>query len=239
MKKQIANVLTLLNLFCGAISVVLILRHRVDYVPILFVLSLVFDFLDGFVARKLGSSNELGMQLDSLADVVTFGLLPSVCIFDLMFDSLSQTDTYIVAVLKASVAFFILLMSAYRLAKFNIAGNENFYFVGLPTPANAVFILSVYYIAINGTEIEIPFIVSNYIVLLLITIMSGIVLNAKIPLWSLKISAHNDKNKHLLILFIGSLLLISFFEVAGVAFTIIWYILFSLCTKKTLLKKNY
>lgn len=142
--RHIPNLFTLGNLSFGLLAIQYAYSNHL-YLASLCILSGAFlDFFDGFFARLLKVSGELGKQLDSLADLITFGVAPSVIVFQLIFLSESQSYfnesefSYI-----AYIAFLIPLFSAYRLAKFNIDTNQSDAFIGLPTPANALFFISI------------------------------------------------------------------------------------------------
>jgi CDP-diacylglycerol--serine O-phosphatidyltransferase len=135
MKKHIPNTLTLINLFCGSIAIPLVMMSFVDSAMILVFVCLIADLLDGMVARWLHADSPLGVQLDSLADVISFGLLPGVIIFYL----LQRYGTGDISVGWTILAFLIPVSAALRLAKFNLDTRERTYFYGLPTPAGALF----------------------------------------------------------------------------------------------------
>jgi CDP-diacylglycerol--serine O-phosphatidyltransferase len=142
-KRQIPNLFTMANLACGTLAIVAIfLAQNPFWAAMLAVFALVFDFLDGFLARLLGVSGELGKQLDSLADMVTFGLLPGVIVFDLM----GASNWYAYIPLIAIPVF-----SAYRLGKFNIDTRQSENFIGMPTPANAAFWIPLPVIVIDSS----------------------------------------------------------------------------------------
>ena len=141
----VPNMITLANLLAGAIAVIITLQyHNYTFAMGLVVLAAIFDFLDGFVARLLGQQSPLGVQLDSLADDVTFGLVPAV----VMFDMYSHSESYYGCVPPAMeyMGYLTLIIAAFsvlRLAKFNIDTTQTTEFSGLPTPANALLLLSV------------------------------------------------------------------------------------------------
>ena len=134
MKKHIPNTLTLLNLFCGSMAIPLVLMSFVDTALILCVVCLIADLLDGMTARWLKVDSPLGVQLDSLADVISFGLLPGIIIFYL----LQRYGTGDIAVGWTIFAFLVPVSAALRLAKFNIDTRDHAFFYGLPTPAGAL-----------------------------------------------------------------------------------------------------
>ena len=141
----VPNMITLANLLAGAVAVIITLQyHNYTFAMGLVVLAAIFDFLDGFVARLLGQQSPLGVQLDSLADDVTFGLVPAV----VMFDMYNHSESYYGCVSPAMeyMGYLTLIIAAFsvlRLAKFNIDTTQTTEFSGLPTPANALLLLSV------------------------------------------------------------------------------------------------
>ena len=140
MKAFIPNLLTLLNLFSGAIAVIFAVEGALTIAALSVLLGIFFDFFDGFLARKLKVESTLGLQLDSLADMVTSGLVPGLIMFQLLSLSISGSGHYMD--LLPYTGLLITLGSAYRLANFNIIVDQKNYFTGLPTPANALLILS-------------------------------------------------------------------------------------------------
>ena len=126
------NVITLLNLLCGCLGIIAIWEGKQPLAGYLIIIGLVFDFLDGFVARITKSYSAIGKQLDSLADMTTFGILPALLMFDLMRHSTSER--------WAVVGLLLAVFAALRLAKFNIDERQTMGFIGLPTPAMAVAI---------------------------------------------------------------------------------------------------
>ncbi|MBV6460287.1 MAG: hypothetical protein HJHJAOHD_00395 [Flavobacteriales bacterium] len=146
-KNNIPNFITVLNLFCGCMAILFAMRGQFMQVGILFSASLLFDFFDGFVARLLNAKSSIGKELDSLADMVSFGVLPGVIFF--MFISISLNDMFkpiekrsMVNLAVESAGFLVTIFSAIRLAKFNTDTRQEDCFIGLPTPANALLVLS-------------------------------------------------------------------------------------------------
>jgi CDP-diacylglycerol--serine O-phosphatidyltransferase len=169
MKKHIPNTLTLINLFCGSIAIPLVMMSFVDSAMILVFVCLIADLLDGMVARWLKVDSPLGVQLDSLADVISFGLLPGVIIFYL----LQRYGTGDISVGWTILAFLIPASAALRLAKFNLDTRERTYFYGLPTPAGALFAFGLLWMLLlpstNWTDFFMnPFILYSLIVALVV-----------------------------------------------------------------------
>ncbi|HFX18125.1 MAG TPA: phosphatidylserine synthase, partial [Flavobacteriales bacterium] len=192
-----------------------------------------FDFFDGLAARSFNVSSELGLQLDSLADMVTSGVVPAFVISFLLADSLQisliQDFAFDGKYIWALFGFIIALASAYRLAKFNIDTRQSTSFIGLPTPANALFIVSLPLMAYQSESTDLKNIILNPYILSIITIISAYLLNAELPLFSLKFkdfSWQNNWQKYVLIII--SILLIIFLKFVSVPLIIIIYILLSL-----------
>lgn len=228
--RHIPNILTCLNLFSGCIAVVAIFHGRMDYAALLICASLAFDFLDGFVARITNSYSEFGKQMDSLADVITFGLVPGLILYHLMLKS----NFFILFENRLLFSFFkyymfiVPVFSALRLAKFNLDKRQSDYFVGLPTPANTIMILSLPLIVSNDHFGLTPYIL-NPLMLAGIASISAFLLVAEIPLIPLKFK--RGKSPEFLpkmILIGGSLLLLAVLRYAAGPAIIIFYIILSL-----------
>lgn len=221
-KKHIPNLITLLNLFCGCIALVFAVDRNYEMAFYFVCLGIFLDFFDGFFARLFQVSSPLGLQLDSLADMVTSGVVPGFVMFTLMEDS-SNPNHYL-----SFLGFLIALGSCYRLANFNIDTRQTDSFIGLPTPANALFILSLPLVLQYSDSMIVLEILTNYGVLLGITLLSVYILNAEIPLFSLKIKKFNWKDNALQIVFLFlSLLLLVFFQYLGILLVIVFYVLLS------------
>lgn len=225
MKKQIPNIITLLNLFSGCIAIVMAFNGNFKAVVFFVLLAAVFDFLDGFVARLLGVSSKLGVELDSLADVVSFGVAPAMAVFVLL-QNLIQLPSFLLPAKEVIpfMAFLIPVFSAYRLAKFNIDERQTSSFLGLPTPANALFWISfVYANQTTGTHDIFYF----YLTLILIIALSLLMIS-ELPMFSLKIKKLQIKgNEPQLILLALTVIFILLKGIKGVALSILAYIAIS------------
>jgi CDP-diacylglycerol---serine O-phosphatidyltransferase len=143
-KKQIPNILTGFNLLCGLISITLILHGSFIYASLFIFIAAVFDYLDGTAARLLNARSELGKQLDSLADVVSFGVAPGILIFQLIsMHCIGSCNILERMYIAPYFALLIPLSGALRLAKFNIDFRQDEHFIGLPIPANGLFFASI------------------------------------------------------------------------------------------------
>jgi CDP-diacylglycerol--serine O-phosphatidyltransferase len=227
-KKHVPNLITLLNLFCGCIASVFAMDSNFEMAFYFVSLGIFFDFFDGFFARLFKVSSPLGLQLDSLADMVTSGLVPGLVMVKMLTSS--QFNVVNPSFLPY-LGFIITLGSCYRLANFNIDTRQTDSFIGLPTPANALFILSLPLIIKNSDSLVILEILTNHWILLLITVLSAFILNAEIPLFSLKIKKFSFKENALQMIFLLiSILLILIFQFSGIALVIVFYVVLSVIT---------
>ena len=244
-KKHIPNTITLLNLASGLLAVIAVFKGYYDEAFIFVCLGIFFDFWDGFLARKFKVSGELGLQLDSLADVVTSGVVPGLMMFKL-FQDIQEDDTskyflteeFYYMGFVPYLGFIITLASAYRLAKFNIDTRQTDSFIGLPTPANALLIMSIPMIQYAGTHEWLVEALYNPFILLAITILSAYMLNAEIPLFSLKIKDFSwEKNKLQVIFLALSVVLLLFLGFTALPVIILLYVALSVINNTVLAKK--
>lgn len=239
-KKHIPNTITLLNLLAGLIALVYAFDDNLQMAFLWVCLGIFFDFWDGFAARVLKVSSPLGVQLDSLADMVTSGVVPGVAMYQMLAHIQENNELYTVTddtfymKLVPFIGFIITLGSCMRLAKFNIDTRQTDSFIGLPTPANALFILSIPLI-MNTTESEFVFdIFSNPYVLVGISLFSAFIMNAELPLFSLKTKNKNLSDNKLTLLFLGiCALLLLFLRFEAIPLIIGFYIILSVILNKT------
>ncbi len=230
MKSYIPHFITLLNLFSGCVAVIFALEGNMKLTALFVCLGVFFDFFDGLLARKLKVESELGVQLDSLADMVTSGLVPGLVLFHLL--GLAPQLSWETYNLLPYFGLLVTLASAFRLAKFNISTNQSDAFIGLPTPANTLLIISLPLIleyqhsdAINAT-------ILNPWFLIVLTLVSCYLLNAPIKLIALKFKTWNFKdNASRYILIVLSIAILAIFQFAGIPLVIIAYILLSIASK--------
>jgi CDP-diacylglycerol--serine O-phosphatidyltransferase len=235
-KKHIPNSITLLNLLCGCIAMVFVTNLEFEMAFYLVCLGIFLDFFDGFFARLLKVSGPLGLELDSLADMVTSGVVPGYVMFFMLSNSQHEISTHF---MLPYVGFLITMGSCYRLAVFNIDTRQTNSFIGLPTPANALFILSLPLVIKYSDSIIVLEILTNQWVLVIITFFSAYILNAEIPLFSLKIKKFNIKDNALQIVFVFlSFVLLVFLQFAGIPLVIIGYVLLSIVSNKFLLDEK-
>jgi len=233
-KKHIPNIITLLNLFSGCIAVVFAANKDFEMAFYFVCLGIFLDFFDGFFARLFKVSGQLGLQLDSLADMVTSGLVPGLVMFQLLSSAEDMAD---LPAFFPYLGFIITLGSCYRLANFNIDTRQTDSFIGLPTPANALFILSLPLVLKYSESIFIVEVLINPWVLLLVTLFSAYILNAEIPLFSLKVKNFTLKKNAIQMVFLAvSMLLLVFFQFAGIPLLILLYVLLSVINNKFIQK---
>lgn len=218
MKKHIPNALTCANLLSGCIGVVFAFKGDLSSAAYAVLISGIFDFFDGFVARWLHVKSPIGKELDSLADMVSFGFLPGV----VMYQMLAQSD-YSSPYLPY-LGFLITMFSALRLAKFNIDERQTEDFIGLNTPMNTLFIVSLPFI-----QHDYPGIGNSTLLLVSITVIMSFLLTSEIRIFSLKFgSLEWTKNKIKFIFLILSAILIAFLKFAAIPFVLILYISLSI-----------
>lgn len=235
-KKHIPNLITLINLFCGCVAVVFVSEQNYEMAFYMVCLGIFFDFFDGFFARLFKVSSPLGLQLDSLADMVTSGVVPGYVMYSLFVKSANPNDV-IASAFIPFLGFIVTLGSCYRLANFNIDTRQTDSFIGLPTPANALFILSLPLVVEYSNSFILFEILTNHWVLLTIVLSSAYILNAEIPLFALKIKKFTFKDNLLQIIFLGiSIVLLLLLQFGAVPVIIIFYVLLSVVNNKFLKK---
>ncbi len=234
--KQIPNAFTLFNLFCGILAIVFTLDQRtIIYSPYLIFLGGLFDFLDGMMARMLKAYSEIGKQLDSLADLVTFGVAPAILAFSIMKLSFIMDDPLILfnglSILQYILLFISLLIpvfSAIRLAKFNIDETQTDHFRGLPTPASAFLIASIALAYFNYNKSLVCIIGQTPMLFAGIILLDCILMVSNIRIISLKfknLSVKDNFDKYLLVLVAAGLFYFFLFE--AFAIIILFYIVLS------------
>ncbi|WP_345272113.1 CDP-alcohol phosphatidyltransferase family protein [Flaviramulus aquimarinus] len=246
MTKHIPNILTLLNLLCGSIAVVLAVNNNLITAALFVFLGIFFDFFDGFAARKLKVQSELGLQLDSLADMVTSGLVPGIVMYKLLeftIDTPSVSDNswtsntngldFNLPILPL-LGLLITLASAYRLAVFNLDLDQQSYFKGLPTPANTLLIMSLPLIIEFQNNDAINAIILNQWFLIGLTLISCYILNSNIKLFALKFkdfSFKNNATRYIFLILCAVLLIV--LQFAAIPLVILLYIIMSVLDNLT------
>jgi len=228
---SIPNILTLINLFSGCVAVVLIFNFHVELVPYCVAVSLIADFLDGFSARFFKSASDIGKQLDSLADVVSFGLVPGLILFQLLFQKYSSDNEFYNTskiYLYSSPAFLVTLFAALRLAKFNVDTRQTNGFLGLATPAATIFIIGLLLIFEHNSFGLAP-IIFNKMVLYIVTLVVSALMVSELPMFAFKFKSFGWKDNQVVYLFIIlSVVLLATLKFAAVSLIIILYVLASI-----------
>ena len=228
MKKIIPHAITSANLLCGCLAITQIAEGNLIFASLLVLLGAFFDFFDGLAARALNVGSELGAQLDSLADMVTFGVVPAY----LAFEWLNQLDY---SILNYS-AFLIAIFSAIRLAKFNTDKRQSTFFIGVPTPANALFWISIPLIFWQVKN-DIHFIPADFMLpifnsfrfIVAAIFLFSYLLIAELPLLALKFKNLSWKDNQFRFLLIGiSLALFVIFLFAAIPFILLLYLILSI-----------
>lgn len=245
MKRQIPNLITLGNLFCGVMATYNAAFGRFEYAVIFILLGIFFDFFDGMAARLLNVASPLGKELDSLADLITSGIAPGFILFSILWNHNSS-------ILIKYIAFLIPVFAAYRLAKFNLDERQTHSFIGLPAPANALLWagIGLWFCSYNDAFVTLPswhnqtlwdpffsflFSDAGLLVLCILTLITDYLLISEIPLFSLKLNFKDLSWKSNWIQYcflLGCLILVICFGFIALPIIILWYLIWSLCTLK-------
>jgi CDP-diacylglycerol---serine O-phosphatidyltransferase len=235
--KNIPNALTCCNLFCGALALIKAFEGNLQVSAYLVVIAMVFDFFDGFAARMLKAYSAIGKDLDSLADMVTFGVVPGIVMFKMIaFLNGGYCSSDIIQTVKADPAsllpyagFLIIIFSAIRLARFNNDTRQSDSFIGLPTPANAMIVCSLPLVfnfsSYQGIDPAGYFFMDPVNLAILAAVLS-LLLITEFRLFSLKFSNLRWKGNELRFAFlIGAVCLLVIFGRAGIPLSMVFYIL--------------
>ena len=225
-KKHIPNTITCCNLISGCIATYFAFQTDYQMSLVFIIIGAVFDFFDGMTARLLHVSSPIGKELDSLADDITFGFAPSAMVFSLL------KSFHIHLTVVPFLAFIMAAFSGLRLAKFNLDERQAMGFIGLPTPANALF----WGALIVGLKDQMPEMMHHteyaYVVLLMVFV-SSYLLVSEIPMFALKFKHWGWKGNEVKYIFVLSCIpLLLFLGVIGIAAIILWYVLLSALTHK-------
>ena len=244
MIKQIPNIITSLNLLCGCVAIMFAVSGDLVSASFFAFAGIFLDFFDGLAARVLNAQSQVGLQLDSLADVVTSGVLPGIVMVQLLSEALTGTSLDISAIFSDTAnntsiesylpftGLLIAVASGYRLAKFNVDIRQTTSFIGLPVPANTLLILSLPLIISFQASQQITEVILTPWFLIIITLVSCVLLNAEIPLFGLKFKTWNFKDNAVRYLFlISSILLLVVLKFIAIPIIIFLYILVSLFWK--------
>lgn len=230
MKKHIPNALTCLHLFTGSVAIFVAFQDNLELAAWLVYVAAFFDFLDGLVARLLNAYSDFGKQLDSLADMVSFGVLPGVIMFKLMQTAIQSCApaSLVTVELFPFFGFVLIIFSALRLAKFNIDARQTTSFIGLPTPANTLFISTLPFILSNDAFGLRP-IILHPVALGILTCVMSYLLVAEIPLFALKFKNLTWRDNAIRFIFLlVAVPLLFLFKFTAIPLIILIYILLSL-----------
>jgi len=239
MIKHIPNTVTLVNLACGCLGVIYCLEGRYDLVMILMGMSLLADFADGLLARLLNARSELGVQLDSLADAVSFGVLPGTILYVLieqavaapLMDGVPTVANYGESILRLEhLGFVFTLFAIVRLGKFNIDTRQTDSFLGLATPAAALFVIGLLMIKYFDAPIFSAYLDSEVFLIIATAVLAGLMIS-ELPTFSFKVSGTRWKgNESQVIFLVLCVPLILFLKWAALPFVILLYLLISIVT---------
>ena len=229
--KHIPNIITSLNLASGFIAIIFVLNGDREIACWILIAAMIFDFLDGFASRLLNAYSDLGKELDSLADLVSFGVTPGLIIFSILADSSAPWQTnhpgfsYFLII---AIAALMPVCAGLRLAKFNIDSSQKLIFKGLPTPANALAVISVVFAARYGQIAFIDGLISSPIAIMIYSLLLSVLMITRMPLMSLKFPDYKIKNNiHRYLLVALSIVVIASGGLGGLIFIIPLYILIS------------
>ncbi|MCP4312241.1 MAG: CDP-diacylglycerol--serine O-phosphatidyltransferase [Bacteroidetes bacterium] len=231
MKKHIPNLFTLLNLSCGTVAIVFAIEGQWQWSVYLLLAAALFDFMDGMAARLLNAASETGKQLDSLSDMVSFGLLPAIFVYIIFRQQFIAADD---SLYPRTIQWLMLLsvlmipaLSAIRLARFNLEETGAAFFHGLPTPAHALFWTGLYWQFMNegllfGTQVNLYFLWAIMVIMAFYMILP-------VPMYSLKFKHFRLKGNLIrYILLAMAVVILAFTGLPGIALVILTYILLSL-----------
>ena len=225
--RSLPNIITLLNLYAGCLGIYFVYEERPLMALFAIGLSLLFDFFDGLAARLLDKSGPLGVQLDSLADVVSFGVLPSTMLFSLLQSLPELQDAYFSYI--PFLAFILAVFGAYRLAKFNIDQRDADHFFGLPIPSAAIYFAGLYWLAHASDCLTCASAFINPYVLVVSLIFICYLMISDMPHFNLKMKGLSWKGQEIKWLFIALVVVLAFFlKQAAVPFAVVLYIFLSL-----------
>jgi CDP-diacylglycerol---serine O-phosphatidyltransferase len=228
--KHLPNAITLLNLVAGCLSIVSALEGNLELAGAFILIAAVFDFFDGFTARLIGAYSLLGKELDSLSDVVSFGVAPSMILFHLLKKSLGieGSEGLLTGHLLLAIPFLVAAFSSLRLGIFNLDERQTSSFIGLPTPANAIFTVGLVFGLHSGWSSIFEYFTSSPTLLIVMIVIQSAILVCELPMFSLKLKTLKFSVAYKQIsLIIGAVALLIIFQYAALSLVILWYILLS------------
>jgi CDP-diacylglycerol--serine O-phosphatidyltransferase len=234
----VPNAITALNLLSGSLAVFFAVDGQLGWASVFILAAAVFDFMDGFSARLLKAYSSIGKELDSLADMVSFGLAPAAIVFTLLEYTLFGKNQPIQDInanwsqwVVLFTSFAIPIAGAFRLAKFNTDDRQSEQFLGMPIPANAIFFASLGLIFELGTNRSILTIILNKHLLLASIFICSFLMVSELPMFSMKFKNLNLKENAIRFFFLGTtVLMLIFLQIYALPLIIIWYVLLSVIT---------
>ncbi|WP_336958206.1 CDP-alcohol phosphatidyltransferase family protein [Chryseobacterium contaminans] len=232
-KNNLANALTLANLFSGCVGAIHLILGDYQTTAICLILSSIFDFFDGFVARALKSNSNLGLQLDSLADMVSFGVIPGLT----MYKALEPFGTELLGLhfpfeIKY-IGLIVAVFSCLRLAIFNLDEEQRYYFKGLNTPTNTVLLFGLYY-AFKETG-NFSFLFNNALLLIILAFLTSWLLISPIKMMAMKFKSKALKDNYpKIVLLVGGIAILAIFKIVGIPLLVIYYMLVSFIFQRQL-----
>jgi len=225
-REQFPNFLTICNLLAGTLSILCLSKGLEIYAAALIFIAAAFDVFDGAAARLLSVNSEIGKELDSLADLISFGLAPSF----ILYAQMTRTCSTLVNPLSAAIpllAFLLVIFTAIRLANFNVSKTSSDYFTGLPCPASGLLIASIPFI-LKFYPLTSSVLLGNVAVLVILIILLCTLMNSKLRLLSLKFQGRKFRlNETRILLLICSGVSILIFRFASIPFILLFYFFFS------------
>lgn len=229
MRRHIPNMITCCNLLSGCVAAVFAFEGVYTIAFVCIIMGAVFDFFDGLSARALKVSSPIGKELDSLADVITFGLAPATMVYSWLCECAGAHLDKLIALMVPFCAFLLVAFSALRLAKFNVDERQTSSFIGLPTPANALF-WGALVISSHDDIVAHPY---GWVLVLALVGLFSWLLVAEIPMFSLKFKNLSwQSNRIAYIFLLVSLVLLIMLGKGGLSAVIGWYIILSILTQK-------
>lgn len=234
----IPNIITLANLTCGILGIWCIFSYKIEAAALFIIIAAILDFFDGFFARLLNSYSEIGKQLDSLADMVSFGVLPSFILYYLLNQVLPrECSTCLTPHFLVLASIIPALFSALRLAKFNIDERQTEGFIGLPTPSNAIVVAS--FVLIGTYQPSFSSVFLSPLFLVIYSLLISFLMVSELPMASLKFKGYDWKKNQLKYAFLLlGFCLIVFFKFVAIPMLITLYLIQSLYSYLFLRKKN-
>ena len=229
MRRHIPNTITCCNLLSGCVAAMFAFEGVYLYAFVCIIMGAVFDFFDGLTARALKVSSPIGKELDSLADVVTFGFAPAAMVYSWLGECVDAHLGVAIASVLPFMAFLLVAFSALRLAKFNVDERQTSSFIGLPTPANALF-WGALVLGSHDKVVDCPY---GWALVIVLVLLFSWLLVAEIPMFSLKFKSLAWKpNRIAYIFLLVSLVLLIILGLSGLSAVIGWYIILSILTNR-------